>query len=288
MGKVLVVADLQEKCSATPRGLQLAAKLGFSVEVVAFAYAPLKRLGADSKQQTKIKRRLMAERETVVQSRIDKYASAEQKVSLKVVWAKDIHPWIVARAAKGFAAVIKTGNRARTGFRTSTDWHLLRECASPVLLVAEKKWHKTKPILAAVDLGTKNTRKRALNHSVVAQAKLLAEALEAPLNLIYAIDVPTILSDMDLIDPATYVREQKEAMQPQLQKLAVAHDIPAKLFRCKRGPVAKVINSEAARVRAQLVVIGTLARQGVAARLIGNTAEDVLSHLGTDVLTLKS
>ena len=288
MGKVLVVADLQEKCSATPRGLQLAAKLGLAVEVVAFAHAPLKRLGADRAQQAEIKRRLMAEREVTVQARIDKYTSADQKVSLKVVWSKDIHPWIIARAAKGFAAVIKTGNQARTGFRTSTDWHLLRECASPVLLVAEKKWHKTKPILAAVDLGTKNKRKRDLNHSVVAQAKILAEALQAPLNLIYAIEVPTILTDMDIIDPATYVRQQKEAMQPQLQQLAAAHDIPPKAFRSKRGPVAKVINSEAARVRAQLVVLGTLGRQGVSARLIGNTAEEVLSHLNTDVLTLKS
>jgi universal stress protein E len=288
MGKILVVADLPEKCSATPRGLQLAAKLGFSVEVVVFAYAPLKRLGVDSKQQTKIKQRLMAERETVVQARIDKYASTEQTVSLKVVWAKDIHPWIVARAAKGFAAVIKTGNQAHLASGTSTDWHLLRECYAPVLLVADKKWHKTNSILAAVDLGTKNKRKRALNHSVVAHAKLLADALEAPLNLIYAIDVPTILTDMDLIDPAAYVRDQKEAMQPRLQELAAAHDISPKLFRCKRGPVAKVINSEAARVRAQLVVIGTLARQGIAAHLIGNTAEEVLSHLHTDILTLKS
>ena len=93
---------------------------------------------------------------------------------------------------------------------------------------------------------------------------------------------------MDLIDPASYVREQKVAMEPRLQQLAAAHDIPPKSIRCKRGPVSKVINSEAARVRAQLVVIGTLARQGVAARLIGNTAEDVLTHLHTDVLTLKS
>jgi universal stress protein E len=41
---------------------------------------------------------------------------------------------------------------------TSTDWHLLRECPAPVLLAAEDKWHRTKPVLAALDLGTKNAR----------------------------------------------------------------------------------------------------------------------------------
>ena len=37
MGKLLVVADIEDTCYATPRGLQLAAQLGYAVEVVAFA-----------------------------------------------------------------------------------------------------------------------------------------------------------------------------------------------------------------------------------------------------------
>ena len=55
----------------------------------------------------------------------------------------------------------------------------------------------------------------------------------------------------------------------------------------KRGPVDTVITSQAAKVRAQLVVMGTVARRGIRARLIGNTAESVLHHLRTDVLALK-
>ena len=76
-------------------------------------------------------------------------------------------------------------------------------------------------------------------------------------------------------------------MQPHLKELAATHDLPEKLFRIKRGPVDKVISSDAARVRAQLVVMGTIGRKGIRARLIGNTAEAVLRHLRTDVLTLK-
>ena len=41
MGKLLIVADLQKKCFATPRGLELAYKLGLSTEVVAFTYTCL-------------------------------------------------------------------------------------------------------------------------------------------------------------------------------------------------------------------------------------------------------
>ncbi|MEP1594363.1 MAG: universal stress protein, partial [Halieaceae bacterium] len=82
-------------------------------------------------------------------------------------------------------------------------------------------------------------------------------------------------------------KEQKLAMAPHLKQLADAHDLPTSVFRCKKGPVAKVIGSEAARVRAQLVIMGTIGRRGVKARLIGNTAEAVLRHLRTDILTIK-
>ena len=55
----------------------------------------------------------------------------------------------------------------------------------------------------------------------------------------------------------------------------------------KRGPVEKVIASQAAGRRAQIVVMGTVGRKGVKAKLIGNTAERVLTHLKTDILALK-
>ena len=76
-------------------------------------------------------------------------------------------------------------------------------------------------------------------------------------------------------------------MRPAISKLAAEHDIPESAFRSKRGPVEKVITSRAAKVRAQIVVMGTVARTGVKARLLGNTAEKVLRHMKTDVLAIK-
>ena len=287
MGKLLVVADIEDTCYATPRGLRLAAKLGYSVEVVAFAYEPLKRLKLSADRQEKVRQQLLSERERSVQARIDKYRGKDQKVTLKVVWRKDIHPWLIKRAATGFNGVIKTGHRSESAMYTSTDWHLIRECPAPVLIVAEKKWNRTRSVLATVDLGTRNRQKQKLNHKVVEQAKLLSRALDAPLNIVCAIEVPRLLADMDLVDVRQYVKQQKEAMAPHLRELALAHSLPRSAFRCKKGPVSKVIGSEAARVRAQLVVMGTIGRRGVKARLICNTAEAVLRHLRTDILAIK-
>ncbi len=79
MGKLLIVADLQKKCFATPRGLELARKLGLSAEVVAFTYTALSRLHLDNAGQAEVKKQLMAEREASVQERIDKYAHPDRR-----------------------------------------------------------------------------------------------------------------------------------------------------------------------------------------------------------------
>ena len=288
MGKVLVVADQGDSCIATSRGLALAQRLQHTVEVVGFVYAPLKRIAADKADQTAIKEQLLQKRREQLEARIAAFAAEGQKVALKIVWLKDIHPWINKRAASTqFDMVIKTSHDSGTIGYTSTDWHLLRECPAPVFIAAENKWHRTKPVLAALDLGTKARAKRKLNEQVLEHAIQLSAALGVELKLICAIEVPVLLADLDIVDPNSYADQQREHMLPQIRALAAKYDLSEKAFRCKRGPVDKVICSTAASSRAQLVVMGTVGRSGIKGRVIGNTAESVLRLLRTDVLALK-
>jgi len=287
MGKLLIIADRDKRCVALRRGLELARKLGCSVDVVAFSYTSLTRLKLKAKERTVIKKRLLAERETEVQQRIDEFSQGEQKVTLIVAWEKDIAPWIIRRCSRPYEAVIKTGHRSESFTYTSTDWQLLRECPCSVLIVAEKKWHRTKPVLATVDLGSKVPEKIALNHAVINKAKIFSRALGTEMLIISAIEIPTLLAEFDLVDPLAYVKEMKAEMRPRIKELAEAHDLSKDIFRIKKGPIAKVISSDAAKHRAQLVIMGTVGRRGLTARLLGNTAESVLRHLRTDVLAIK-
>jgi len=288
MGRILVVADQGESCVATSRGLELAQQLQHSVEVVGFVYAPLKRIAADKDDQAQIKEQLLQRRREQLEARIARFAAEGQKVALKIVWLKDIHPWITKRAAgTQFDLVLKTSHNSGNFGYTSTDWHLLRECTAPVLIAAEKKWHRTKPVLAALDLGTRSRVKRKLNEEVIEQGMRLADALGVELRLISAIEVPTLLADLDLVDPKTYADEHRKDMLPQVRALSEKFGIAEKAFECKRGPVDKVITSAAANSRAQLVVMGTVGRSGLKGKFIGNTAESVLQLLRTDVLALK-
>ena len=287
MSKMLLIADRGGRCNAIPRGLELARKLGHSVDVVAFCYTSFKPLKINAAQRSVFKQKLLQQREAEVQQFIDRFRRDEQKVSLSVVWQKDVADWVVKRSSRTYEYVVKTGERVDAFAFTSTDWRLLRECQRSLLIVSDKKWQRTKPVMAAVDLASTVPEKIALNHKVVAQAKALAAALDTELRIIAAIEIPELLMDLDLIDPLAYTKQVKGEMKPRLQALAAAHDLPEALFSMKRGPVEKVINSEAAKYRAQLVVMGTVGKRGIAERLLGNTAEKVLQHLRTDVLAVK-
>ena len=202
MAKVLIIADLKGRGCATPRGLELAAKLGLDADVAAITYASLKSLNVKASEHAGIKKRLLEEREQVVGERVERYRQEGQKVNLKVVWEKDVDKWVKKACSRGgYAAVVKTGSNTGSLVHTSTDWQLLRECPAPVLIVAEKKWHRTRPVLVTLDLGTKLAEKKALNRKVLKTAGTLADALGVELEIIAAIEVPTLLQDLDLVDP---------------------------------------------------------------------------------------
>ena len=288
MRKVLVIADLEEPGLATRRGLEMADKLKAAAEVIAFVYAPLKQLKVSEDSRASIKKQLIADREQEVQARIDRSRHEGQKVKLRVVWEKDVAGWVTNHCAHGnYALVVKTRRQSETIIHTSSDWQLLRECPAPLLIVAAGKWPRTKRVRASLDLSTRIPAKKKLNEKILEEALELAELMETSVDIICAIEIPTLLSDLDLVDARSYVADAREAMAPNIKALAKKFNLSEEDFHVKRGPVDKVIASEAASRRAQIVVMGTVGRKGVKARLLGNTAERVLRHLKTDVLALK-
>ena len=290
MSIVLIIADRAgDKQVAIERGLELARKMGWGAQVVGFAYEDLDHLklpGGNGGRQP-IRKKLLARRRAEVEEQVAGHKGSV-RTAVTVVWKKVIAEWVVAQCnRKDYAAVIKTGNRSETFLYTPTDWHLLRECAAPVLLVADRKWHATKPVVAAVDLSSKSRVDKQLNDAVIIAAKRYASSLNTKVFVVHALHIPTVLTDLDLIDEYSHVKEMKEELHPSVARLARAHNLPVSAFKLKEGPVEKVITSESARLKAQLVVMGTVGRAGVKARIIGNTAEKVLSRLRTDVLAIK-
>ena len=284
---VLIVADREgEEQVALARGLALAKAMGLHAEVVGFCYESLASL--DLVHRHEAKRQLMAKRREALEAEIEKRKPAGVEVELIVAWDKLVHLWVDSHAHRtGSTVVVKTAHRSETFLYTPTDWHLLRECAAPVLIAAEHAWQPTQSIVAAVDLGSHSHVKQDLNESVIATAKRYASALDYPLHLVYVIHVSRVLMDLHLVDENAHVEKVRAQMGPILADLAATHGLPEGQIHIEHGEVDEVIAAAAERLEAQLVVMGTVGRHGLNAKLLGNTAERVLTRLGTDVLALK-
>lgn len=286
MNNILVVADLDEQSDvAIKQALLLAATYKTSIHIVQFVYEKLRTNGSEAQA---LKNQVVEKLTEKLAKQLEKSIGDKATYSFEVVWQKAIHRWIEDYAEiNSPRLVIKTGHRSETAFYTPTDWHLIRECNAPVLIAAETKWRKSPNVLAAVDLETKNKEKIALNHKVLQQAKILADSLDVELYVCYAPSVSKLLRDLGIHYLDDVEHDAKKATAPLIDELAEQYQIPRKHFKVHAGNPDKVIPSLAAKYNAGVVVIGTVGRTGVKGKLIGNTAEKIMSLLKTDLLAIK-
>ena len=172
---------------------------------------------------------------------------------------------------------------------TPTDWHLMRKCPRPVLLVKEHDWPEGGEIVAAVNVGTEDDEHAALNDKITVIANDYASLLKGNVNLVnsYPSTPLNIAIEVPEFDPDTYHDAVKQHHQKEMRAHALKYGVPDNKCVVKEGLPEKVIPMVAKDIDAELVIIGTVGRVGISAALIGNTAEHVIDELNCDVLALK-
>ncbi|OUS25344.1 hypothetical protein A9Q98_12265 [Thalassotalea sp. 42_200_T64] len=285
MEKILVIADAYfEKSVALEQADKLAKAYNATLHVVYFYYEDLRGLG---EKGSAFKQTILDKMEEKANDQLADVCS-NNDCTYEVVWQKNIQNWICDYAEREQPLmVIKTGHRSETMFYTPTDWHLIRECPTPVLIVAEDKWRKTPNILAAVDLRTELADKQALNHKILAQATSLASKLNTKVHVCYTPLFSKLLRDLGIKFKDEVERQAEKALATMINKLALKYGIDEKNFHIHAGKPEQVIPSMAAKYHAGVVVIGTVGRKGLSQKFIGNTAENILSFLKTDILAIK-
>jgi len=186
----------------------------------------------------------------------------------------------------------------------SDDMHLLRKCPCPVWLMRPDDKPNCSSILAAVDFNLdtlSDTAEHSLNHQILSLASALALSDQAKLHVVHVWDAPAEMTVRAWADnPEEAGREYVEGertrheraltrLRGQLEDLAgkeaCSHLSPQ--FHLYRGAASKVIPQLVDEYQADLVVMGTVARTGIAGLFIGNTAETILEQLQCSVLAVK-
>jgi nucleotide-binding universal stress UspA family protein len=174
------------------------------------------------------------------------------------------------------------------------DMGLLRHCPCPVWLVGPTSPTRPRPrrIAAAIDAGCNTAEEAALNRAILRVAMTVGAAIDADVTAVYvwAVFGAELLDNrMTEAQLAEYVAGAEAAARADLDKFTGeldAGETRPKTALLEGDPQEKLPAYLHAH-HIDVVVMGTIARGGLAGYVIGNTAERMLSALRESVLAIK-
>lgn len=306
MKHILVIADhADNKQVAFERAVELARLSVADIQVVSFCFEPLSEFQYDQHKRDShidLKQVLMQYRAQAWQDYFEQYLtqyleqhdgkeekaqSIRDQVNHIVVWEKYIDQWVKNHCEQcHYDMIVKTGHRSEDIFHTPTDWLLFRAAPCPTYCVSTVTYHPKKVVLVALDLRSKTKEKQLLNTRLLEAGFQLAVQTNSVLHCCFAIEFPTLLKDLDIIDVTAKAHQIEKEVRSHSKAMLDIYEIDKSHLHILEGKASKVINSLADKLKAQCIVVGSMGRQGVAAKIIGNTAERIIHHSKADLLVI--
>ncbi len=220
-----------------------------------------------------------------------------------------IFPEIIREVLRsGYDLVMKCAEEAESLKQRifgSTDMHLLRKCPCPVWIMKSNEKVKYQRIFAAVDVDQENSDETisGLNQQILEIASSLALSEFSEFHIVHAwtawgaslLDTPRF-SFAENGEMADWVEKQRVVDEIKMNNLMktlteiLSSDTMKYLnpqLHIVKGEPHVVIPSLAREKKADLVVMGTVARTGIPGLIMGNTAESILNNIGCSVLAVK-
>jgi len=194
---------------------------------------------------------------------------------------------LIRRAQQGEADLVLVARRNQgSGLGLgSVTRKLMRKCPCPVWVVRPDGQPQPRAIVAATDLS-------AVGNRAVELAAALARLFAAELDVVHAWPPPLavpMLPELDVpaqsrLDVEQHERVARERFEQALSGLVLE---PAPRTHLVCGAPSAAIQELVARQAADLLVMGSVSRGGIAGLLLGNTAERLLDRVPCSLLTIK-
>jgi universal stress protein E len=197
-------------------------------------------------------------------------AQAGQRVTSELEWAQDWAARAVSAAARISASMIFKSSVDHSAvereLRTTSDWTLLRTSPCPVLMVKNFQDWKSRRVLAAIKPGSTESAHIKLDHQIISLAREFATSYDSDAHFV------TAFQDLN--------------HAPSSERIARDCGVKVEHVHLQQGKVSDVIRNVATELDADLIIVGTVARDGIKGRVIGNTCERLLDQTHSDVLVL--
>jgi len=213
----------------------------------------------------------------------------EERPMAEAIMARilDVNPSYVVKGTEYHSA-------AERAIFVDTDWQLIRSCPCPLYLVKPQEIRENPVIIAAVDPTHGHDKPAALDQIIIDNARRIAEPSSGEVHLLHTyhrltgigreatrtfkpIEIP-----IDELDQK--IRAEHRA---RLDELAAKNGFAKEFVHQLPGRTRELLPAFARSRKADLVVMGALARWGWRRAILGSTAERVLDHLPCDVLIVR-
>lgn len=170
---------------------------------------------------------------------------------------------------------------------TNTDWKLVKNCPSPLLLVKARPWAEDGAVMAAVDPLHSKAEQNPLDHLLLDTAVGLAKSLQLNARVFHCYFPDLSSMFPKVIDAEDYVREVRNIHWARVRELIAGHGLTDEQVTMTRGDLIKTLLQAISKDHVNMLVLGALSRNVVESAIVGSTAEKILYDTPCDVLIMK-
>jgi universal stress protein E len=216
------------------------------------------------------------------------------KCSVEAVWAHPVYEEILRHITEYQPDLVIKDVRHEALLKRlllkPLDWHLLRDCPTPVLLVNSQAHAAPRRIVAAVDATQLTIEAEDFNRAVITAALALAIQCDAELHLASSFDCQMLGTDAysgsPVVSPGLYETLSKLHDQG-FAGIARANGVAPERAHSLVGPAPISLAEFAGSAASDVLVVGTHRRHGVDRLLMGSIAEAIVDSASCDVLVVK-
>ena len=292
INNILVALSNEEDAPYVLEKVQtLAAASGAKVHVVQVIYEGVAELSTSAiEDSTKLKSFILEAAESALEDIVDGWRGKFSDLETATIWNSRAWEGLLHAAETTQADLIVKGTSIHQKFgdvvRTPDDWNLLRHSPVPVMLVKPQAWVSEPVVLCALDVF--DDAHLDLNVALLKEGDALAGILGGELHVVCT--YPMFEPWVGELGVGTSYEDLRESVERDIvhrvDGIAAAAGVKFKMLHAEEGHATHAIGAVAEVTGAEILLLGTHAREGVRGLLLGNTSERILHVVATDVLTM--
>ncbi len=252
----------------------------------------------DSPSLEKARREVIGSHEKHLEKLAEPLQRAGLIVRTRALWDHPLYEGIVRQAeATGADIVFKDTHHHSALARallTNTDWNLIRTCPVPLWLVKPHEVAESPVFVAAIDPLNEHDKPAALDDEILVLSKALAEKSGGEVHAFHSYDpriavaTATANAYIPVSLPFDEIEKQMhEQHEKRFNEVTEFHGLDDKHAHLIAGLTHEELPIMADKMKADVVVMGAVARNRWKRLFIGATAERTLEHVPCDVLIVK-